>query len=164
MDIIKDNKSECMIDLYILANTLESTFFSSFVAKLIGSIGIIILSQYMPIEGFLHFTVLLLIFDFLLGICAKKFPKDKNILYSPQENAGRRSVLKGVIYSFLIFGFHKASQVYSLNFELSYAASVFITYTEAFEIDVKWKVFTGKSIIDYFKDKFTSVFSRVTKI
>jgi len=151
MDIIKQNQS--MIDLNYMTDTINKTWHQAFLAKLLGGFVVTLSSFFVPIAPFIWLTVVLVFADFITGIIASKYPKDKTKKGCIESSKIMRSVYKFTMYGVAIIIWHSISKVFLPTVELSYFATFFITYTELISLDENYKIIIGESLLDKMKEK-----------
>lgn len=151
MDITEKNQS--MIDLNYMTETIEKTWHQAFLVKLFGGFVVTLTSFFVPIAPFIWLTVGLVLADFITGIIASKYPKNKDKKVCIESSKIMRSVYKFAMYGIAIIVWHSISQVFLPTVELAYFATFFIAYTELKSLDENYKIIIGESLLDKMKEK-----------
>ena len=152
MDIIKE-ENQSMIDLNYMTDTIQKTWHNAFLTKFFGGAVVTLTSFFMPIAPFIWLTVGLVFADFITGIIASKYPKNKDKKVCIESSKIMRSVYKFAMYGIAIIVWHSISKVFLPTVELAYFATFFIAYTELKSLDENYKIIIGESLLDKMKEK-----------
>ena len=147
------NKNQNMVDLSYMVQILDKTWLSGFALKIIGGSVVTLTAFFIPIQPFIWMTVGLVIADFISGIIASKFPKDKTKKVEIQSSKLMRSVLKFTVYGLSIIIWHGISITFFPSIQLAYMAAAFICFTELQSIDENYKIIIGESLLTKMKSK-----------
>ncbi len=158
--IMPQINSKTMVQFNYLVEVAEKTWIASFGSKALISIGVLvgsILAEiYLfiePITSLIMLTVWLVMADFITGIIACKFPKDKTQKVEIESTKMGRSIAKMLMYAISIIAWHGIGKVLIPSVEMAYFACVYISFTEIQSLDENGVKILGFSIFDKIKDK-----------
>jgi len=152
MEMINPKNTD-VVDANYIFDTLEKTWVASFATKAITGAIVLLSSFLVPIAPLIWIMVFLVIADFLTGIFASKFPKDKSKVVEIQSTKMTRSITKLAMYGISIIAWHGIGVVFMPSVQLAYFSSAFIAFTEIKSLDENFKIMTGVSIYDELKSK-----------
>jgi len=154
MERVQHQEKGTMIDLNYIADTIDKTWFTCLFGKITTGIALMFSSFFIDIYPFIWLTIFLVISDFITGIIAAKYPKDKAKKVNIESTKIMRSVFKFSMYGIAICVWHGIGKVFmNGQVELVYFCSAFIAFTELKSIDENFRTMIGVSIYEQLKDK-----------
>jgi hypothetical protein len=153
METVQKQQNQTMIDLQYMVDMLDRTYFNAFCIKLFSGAVVTVTAFFIPIQSFIWMTLGLVLGDFISGIIASKFPKDKTKAVNIQSSKLMRSVYKMSLYGLSIIIWHGISITFFPSIQLAYMAAAFICFTELQSIDENYHTIIGESLLTKMKTK-----------